>query len=339
MSIRIRPSVQAMQENTDPARWYEGHLLPADPARRTNVSFASEGVTLAGHLYRPEGAGEERTPAVALCGPISSVKEQTLPHYAERLADAGYTALTFDPRNFGESGGEPRFRYDPNAVIQDYVNAVNYLITRADVDPDRIALVGVCMGGGYAVSAGARDKRLKAVVSIAGGYNIGGTFQQFMGVDGFATHYRTINRLVQRQYASGEVAYIPAIAKALSEEIPVAAMPNEEAYSYYDRTSRADAPNWSREITADSLEPYFIYNAIGHAPLVAPTPLMIVHGTTDAALLPEYAQQAYEAAVGRKELVWIETHNHIELYDQDPYVSEAAAHAVRWLDEHVKAPR
>jgi predicted alpha/beta hydrolase len=43
----------------------------------------------------------EPTPVMALCGPISSVKEQTVPHYAERLADAGYTALTFDPRGFG----------------------------------------------------------------------------------------------------------------------------------------------------------------------------------------------------------------------------------------------
>jgi fermentation-respiration switch protein FrsA (DUF1100 family) len=76
---------------------------------------------------------------------------------------------------------------------------------------------------------------------------------------------------------------------------------------------------------------------VAHAPLVAPAPLLIVHGTTDTALLPEYAQQAYDAALGTKELVWIETHNHIELYDQDPYVSEAAAHAVRWLDRHLAA--
>ncbi|TVT35197.1 alpha/beta hydrolase [Amycolatopsis rhizosphaerae] len=233
----------------------------------------------------------------------------------------------------------PRFRYDPNAVIEDYANAVGHLFTRDGIDHDRIGLVGVCMGGGYAVSLGARDKRLKAVVSIAGGYDIGGTFQQFLGVDGFATYYRSIAELVQRQYESGEIAYVPTIAKALSAEVPVAVMPNEEAYSYYDRTFRTDAPNWSGKMTADSLLPYFTYNAVAHAPLVAPTPLMIVHGATDTALLPEYAQQAYEAAQGRKELVWIETHNHIELYDQAPYVTEAAAHAIRWLDEHLEKGR
>jgi uncharacterized protein len=63
--------------------------------------------------------------------------------------------------------------------------------------------------------------------------------------------------------------------------------------------------------------------------------LLIVHSTTDTSLLPEYAQEAYEAALSPKELVWIEAHNHIELYDQDPYVSEAAAHAIRWLDRNL----
>jgi uncharacterized protein len=57
-----------------------------------------------------------------------------------------------------------------------------------------------------------------------------------------------------------------------------------------------------------------------------------VHGTTDAALLPELAQAAYDAAGEPKQLVWIETHNHIELYDQDPYVSEAVGHVLGWLD-------
>jgi fermentation-respiration switch protein FrsA (DUF1100 family) len=84
-------------------------------------------------------------------------------------------------------------------------------------------------------------------------------------------------------------------------------------------------------MAASSFGPYFIYNAIAHAPLVAPAPLLIVHGTRDLFLLPEYAQETYDAAIGPKELVWIETHNHIELYDQDPYVSEAAAHVLRWL--------
>jgi fermentation-respiration switch protein FrsA (DUF1100 family) len=109
-------------------------------------------------------------------------------------------------------------------------------------------------------------------------------------------------------------------------------MPNPEAYSYYARTSQDHAPTWSWRTTAASLEPFLTFNAISQAPFVAPTPLLIVHGTTDAVLLPEKAQAAYDAATGPKDLVWIETHNHIELYDQDPYVSEVVGHVLGWLD-------
>src|SRR5262249_47942119 len=129
----------------------------------------------------------------------------------------------------------------------------------------------------------------------------------------------------------------PTIAEALTDRVPVAAMPNPEAFSYYDRTSRDAAPNWSRTLTADSLEPYFGYNSVVHAPLVAPTPLQIIHGTTDTALLPEHAQRVYDAAQGAKDPVWLDTNNHIELYDQDPYVSPAVSHALRWLDRHLCA--
>ena len=335
--IRIRPT--SMAEPADASHFLPPDpkdLLKADPRRRIAVSFPGAGADLAGHLYRPPGTKEgERTPGIVMCGPISSVKEQTLPHYAERISDAGFTVLTFDPRSFGESGGEPRAHYDPNRVIADFAIAVTYLSTRGDIDPARIGIVGVCMGGGFAVSTAARHRKVKAVVAIAGGYSIGGTFQRFMGVDGFAKFREQINEIVMKEYRTGEVQYIPTISKGFTREIPLAVMPLEEAYSYYDRTYKSDAPNWSEKMTVASLEPYFLYNSIVHAPLVAPTPLLFIHGTMDTALLPEFAQAAYDAALEPKEFVWIETHNHIELYDQDPYVSAAAGEAIRWLRKYL----
>ncbi len=308
------------------------NLLVADPARRDPVAFDASGHRLAGHLYRPPGSRPgETTPGIVMVGPISSVKEQTLPHYAERFADAGYTVLAFDPSGFGESEGEPRFHYDPWQVISDYVDASAYMMSRDDVDSDRVAAVGVCMGGGYALVTAARERRLAACASVAGGYDIGGTFLQAMGADGFASYLRLVNEARDRERQTGETVYIPTIAHELTETEPLAAMPSQEAYSYYERTSREAAPNWSWRMTAASLEPYLTFNAISEAALVAPTPLLIVHGTGDTTLLPEKAQAAFDAASEPKELIWIETHNHIELYDQDPYVSEAVGHVLGWL--------
>jgi uncharacterized protein len=67
--------------------------------------------------------------------------------------------------------------------------------------------------------------------------------------------------------------------------------------------------------------------------------MLIVHGTTDLFLWPEFAQQVYDAASGDKQITWIDTHNHIELYDQDPYVSRAAEEVIRWLDARLDAAR
>ena len=339
-SVTLEPTPRVLaRPDPSPEEYYApgDRLLEPDPSRRADVRFDSDGLALAGHLYRPPGASrDDRTAAIVMCGPASSVKEQTLPHYAERFADAGYAVLTFDPRTYGSSEGEPRCYYDPGGIIADLGNAVSYLMTRDDVEPARIAVVGVCMGGGYAVSAAARDRRLSAAVSVAGGFDIGGTFLANMGSDGFAKFMRQINDLATREYASGQTQYVPAIAPDLSRGL--AFMPNPEAFSYYDRTSRTHAPSWENRVAAKSLQAYFAYNAIPAAQLVAPTPLLIVHGTTDAFLWPEFASRVYEAADGDKQLTWIETHNHIELYDQDPYVSEAVRHVLGWLDRVLAAP-
>jgi uncharacterized protein len=339
--VTLRPTPSRLVEPPDaPEQYYQAspdRQLVADPARRHRTDFVSDGVRLAGHLYRPAGAVEaEPTPAIVMCGPSSSVKEQTLPHYAERFADAGYAVLTFDPRTFGESGGEPRCYYDPAQIIGDYANAVSYLLTRDDVDPDRIALVGVCMGGGYAISTAARDKRVAAVVSVAGGFDIGGTFLANLGAEGSARFMRQLNDLATREYETGEVQYLPAIAPDLSNGL--AFMPNPEAFSYYDRTSKTDAPTWENRVAAKSLPSYFAYNAVADAPLVAPTPLLILHGTVDLFLWPEFAQCTYDAASGDKQLAWIQTHNHIELYDQNPYVDQATSHVLGWLAARLDKP-
>jgi hypothetical protein len=97
--VTLRPTPSRLVEPVDaPEQYYRAspdRQLVADPVRRRRTDFVSDGVRLAGHLYRPAGAVDaEPTPTIVMCGPASSVKEQTLPHYAERLASNG---LAFMP--------------------------------------------------------------------------------------------------------------------------------------------------------------------------------------------------------------------------------------------------
>ena len=74
--------------------------------------------------------------------------------------------------------------------------------------------------------------------------------------------------------------------------------------------------------------------AIG-ADFVAPTPLLIVHGRADAFTTPAQALAAFERAGEPKKLVWLDTTNHIDLYDVPEYVEPAVAAAVAWFDGYL----
>jgi fermentation-respiration switch protein FrsA (DUF1100 family) len=72
--------------------------------------FQSEGETLVGTLFLPEGS--EPVGVVVAVGPLTSVKEQAAGIYARAMAERGYSTLAFDYRYFGESGGQPRLGLD-----------------------------------------------------------------------------------------------------------------------------------------------------------------------------------------------------------------------------------
>ena len=165
------------------------------------ITFGSEGVRLVGDL-RPGQAG--RGPAVALTGPFTGVKEQVTRVYAEALSLAGLTTLTFDHRGFGESDGR-RQHEDSQGKLADLRAAVSVLANRAEVDPGQIGLVGICLGGGYAIRAAATDPRVKAVAAIAGAYNSPPHMAQAMGIDAYreATLAAALERYDE---------YMPAVA-------------------------------------------------------------------------------------------------------------------------------
>lgn len=153
----------------------------AEGVVRTKVRFKNHfGIELAGDLYTPENAAEKGNAAIAISGPFGAVKEQSSGFYANEMAKRGFVALAFDPSFTGESAGEPRYMNSPDINTEDFMAAVDFLSTRANIDSEKIGIIGICGWGGMALNAAAVDTRVKATVAstmydmsrvTANGYN------------------------------------------------------------------------------------------------------------------------------------------------------------------------
>ena len=295
------------------------------------VTFQSDGVELVGNLHLPDHPGVQPLPAVVLTGPFSGVKEQVTGNYAAKLAERGLAALAFDHRNWGESAGTPRLHENPTAKLADLRDAVSYLAAHPDLDPQRIGLCGICLGGAYAARHAAFDPRVKAVALIAAAYMDPARIRQRMGGDRYRQWLESFAKVAQRQFQTGEVEYWPAVAAAGAGLV---GMPGEEPYAYYG-TSRNPSPRWENRCTALSVKEELSLESMSAMGMLAPTPLLIVHGRTDAYLPPEDARRAFEQAGEPKEALWLDTSNHIDLYDNDTYVLPAVDRTAAWFHQHL----
>ena len=132
----------------------------------------------------------ESLPAIMVHPGWGEKKDAYLPA-ARGFAQAGFTAITLDPRGQGEREMPPSSEgrwadftpFEKEVVMSlgfswlvgtshnamycwDIARTVDYLQTRSDVDGERIGLTGLCMGGLCSWMGGAYDTRIKVVVPI-----------------------------------------------------------------------------------------------------------------------------------------------------------------------------
>jgi dienelactone hydrolase len=135
-----------------------------------DIAYVSDGVSMLGHLARPDDGASR--PAVLLCheggGLDDHVKRQ-----AERLADLGHVAFALD--YFG--GGRPLPREqamarliplveDPDRVRSLANAGLDVLVADGHVDPARVAVAGYCFGGTMSLELARAGADVKAVVGF-----------------------------------------------------------------------------------------------------------------------------------------------------------------------------
>jgi fermentation-respiration switch protein FrsA (DUF1100 family) len=131
----------------------------------SEICFPSGGETIAATWYRPD-VSAARIPCVVMGHGFTLTRRDGIPEYAQRLATAGFAALAFDYRHWGESTGSPRGWISVREQLADWQAAVQHAGTLDGVDADRIAVWGFSMGGGHALLSAARDHRIAAAVAL-----------------------------------------------------------------------------------------------------------------------------------------------------------------------------
>ena len=104
-----------------------------------------------------------RNGAAVLVGHGSGGSRERVLEEIRLLAHHGYGVLAFDLFGNGESSGHSNGLGDNAQPAVDA--ALDYVASRPDVDPERIAAFGSSLGGEVLLEAAARDPRIKAVVS------------------------------------------------------------------------------------------------------------------------------------------------------------------------------
>jgi fermentation-respiration switch protein FrsA (DUF1100 family) len=307
----------------------------SEQVRVQRVTFFNRlGINLVGDLYLPKDIDPSRKSAGLIVGhPFGGVKEQSSGLYAQTMAERGFVTLAFDASYNGESGGQPRSIASPEAFVEDFSAAVDYLGTRPQVDRQRIGVIGICGSGGFSISAAAIDPRIKAVATVSM-YDMGRDRRQGFG-DTMTMEDRrqALQAVAEERWAEFEGAptrYVIGTPEAVTKESPAAA---REFYDYY-RTPRGHHPRSTTAMSLTSDGALMNFFPFAQIETISPRPLLFIAG--EKANSRYFSEGAYQLAAEPKELYVVPGATHVDLYDRAKYIPFDKLSS--FFSEHLKSP-
>jgi fermentation-respiration switch protein FrsA (DUF1100 family) len=288
------------------------------------LSFHSGGERCAALLFRPPGGGSP--PCIVLGHGFGAVKEGRPDSYADRFAAAGYAALAFDYRGFGESGGEPRQLVSVRRQHQDWDAAIHFARGLEGVDPDRIAIWGSSYGGGHVIAVASRHPELAAAIA------------QVPHTSAVATARSASPGNTLKLTARGALDLAGAALRRAPRYVPIVApsgelgaMTTPDALPGY---SALYPPGfeWRNEVLARSVLATAAYSPGRRARRVQ-CPLLVQVASADVTTPPEPARKAARRAP-RGELVEYEGLGHFDVYVGEPF-ERTVADQLDFLRRHV----
>jgi pimeloyl-ACP methyl ester carboxylesterase len=144
------------------------------PARTEIVTIPFEGAQLPGYFV---SARDEPSPTLIVLGGFDSTAEELLLWLGNACGARGWNALVFEgPGQPGAMNLNPGLVFRPDYEVP-VGAAIDYCLTRRDVDPAKIAIIGYSFGGYLAPRAAAMDSRIRAVIANTIGVDIPGALR------------------------------------------------------------------------------------------------------------------------------------------------------------------
>jgi uncharacterized protein len=130
-----------------------------------DVTFPAGPLTLAGQLFAPDSLSPAGAPGLVYCAGWSGEKYHRAADLARAFTHRGFVVLCFEYRGWGASEGDST-RLIPAEHVVDVRSAVRFLGGRAEVDADRIAVLGTFNGAAVGLQAASEDQSIGAVAGL-----------------------------------------------------------------------------------------------------------------------------------------------------------------------------
>lgn len=281
------------------------------------IRFLSDGLKLAGIVEAPSDLkpGERRPAFIVLHGFGGNKDGHGQVVVAKQLTGWGYIMLRIDFRGCGDSEGE-RGRIICLDQVADTRNALSYLATRPEVDPERIALVGSSFGAAVAVFTGGADRRVAAVISC-GGWGDGE--RKFRGQhptpEAWAKFTNLLEEGKRHRERTGKSLMVPRY-----DIVPI-------PEKLRNRMSQGSIMEFPAE-TAQSMNDFRADEQVGN---IAPRPLLLLHSAKDS-VTPTYESiEMFKRARQPAELHLLSDIDHFTFSEENPRLIRIVAD---WLERY-----
>lgn len=246
------------------------------------IKFKSGELTLSGILHVPEDIkpGEKRPAMMVLHGFGNNKDSANSVNPSELFARWGYVTFRFDFRGCGESDGE-RGRVICLEQVEDIQAAVSYLATRAEIDPQRIGVVGSSFGGAVAIYAGGVDPRIACVISSGGwGHGEQKFRRQHPSKEEWAKFTRMLEEGRRHRERTGQSLMVDRY-----DIVPIPAHLRKHLN-----------PTANYQFPAEVAQSMYNFNAEDVVGDIAPRPLLLLHSSNDSVTPTEQSVRLFQKA-------------------------------------------